>query len=142
MNLDVHSTLFSRARTVQAVHILTDAVPMPDEPFEKDLCGDCEERIRRIRSVPSPPTRLTRSKCFYGIYDTAGLLKSFGPPKLQARFDEYNTKPTKNAILPCMAFQRACPYGKEERGCSKLPFPRDAAPNWGMPRAPIIASLA
>lgn len=96
--------------------ILTDAVLMPDEPFEEDLCDDCEECIKACPVGALIPYKVDPGSCFHGIYDATGLLKGFGPPKLQARFDEYNTRPTKNAILPCMACQKACPYGREERG--------------------------
>jgi len=96
--------------------ILTDAVLVPDEPFGEDLCGDCEECIKACPVGALTPYKVDPGKCFCGVYDATGLLEGFGPPQLQARFDEYNLRPTKNSVLPCMACQKACPYGREERG--------------------------
>ena len=96
--------------------ILTDAVLMPDEPFEEDLCGDCEECIKACPVGALTPYKVDPSKCFLGVYDATGLLKGFGSPLLQSSFDEYNTRPTTKSILPCMACQKVCPYGREIRG--------------------------
>ena len=98
--------------------ILTDAVLVPDESFEDDLCGDCDECIKACPAGALTPYKVDPGKCFQGVYDATGLLQGFGPPELQARFDEYNLRPTRSSILPCMACQKACRYGREERGLS------------------------
>ncbi len=82
-------------------------------------------RTRKHRVVRHPQSKRARaltpykvdpSKCFLGVYDATGLMKGFGSPLLQSSFDEYNTRPTTKSILPCMACQKVCPYGREIRG--------------------------
>lgn len=96
--------------------ILTDAELIPDEPFGEDLCKDCERCMDACPVDALTPYKVDPSKCFYGAYDATGLLAGFGPPELQESYDEYNPRPTKNSILPCLACQKACSYGREERG--------------------------
>jgi len=100
--------------------LLTDAVLAPDEPFTDDLCGDCEECIKACPVGALSPYTVDPSKCFCGAYDVTGLLKGFAPPKLQSSFNEHCPSLTSNSILSCMTCQKACKYGREERG---LPNP-------------------
>jgi epoxyqueuosine reductase QueG len=76
--------------------ILTNARIVADEPFEKELCGDCNACIQEC-----PVGALT-------AYEV-------NPPKCS---NYLNQMPpfTGNSTLMCTICQKACPYGREERG--------------------------
>lgn len=78
--------------------ILTDAKLVPDEPFEKDLCGDCEACILACPVEALTPYTVDAEKCSAHM----NQMPSF----------------TKNSTLMCTQCQRACPHGREERGLS------------------------
>lgn len=92
--------------------ILTDAELVPDKPFEKDLCGDCEECVNACPVGALTPYSVDPDKCILGMY-YPGLEV---PSSIRSIFDEYMTKISENSVLMCMACQKACPYGREERG--------------------------
>jgi len=76
--------------------ILTDAELAPDEPFEEDLCGDCEACIRACPVGALTPYTVDAERC-------SGHLNQMPPF-------------TENSTLMCTQCQRACPHGREERG--------------------------
>ena len=91
--------------------ILTDAKLVPDEPLSEDLCGDCEKCIEACPVGALTPYKVDPNKCIEGIYDTR---KDF--TTLTSRFSEYTPRLTENSRLMCTNCQKACPYGRKERG--------------------------
>jgi epoxyqueuosine reductase len=91
--------------------ILTDADLVPDEPFEDDLCGDCEECVKACPVGAITPYRVDPDRCIVGMYYPGREISS----NLRPIFDEYMPKLSENSVLMCMACQKACPYGREER---------------------------
>lgn len=105
--------------------ILTDAVLVPDEPFEEDLCGDCEECIEACPVGALSPYRIDSDRCLIGVSESdMGRIITENVdydafrdiPDAKSIFDEHMSKLTENSILMCMTCQKACPYGREERG--------------------------
>jgi epoxyqueuosine reductase len=109
--------------------VLTDAELEPDESFETDPCGDCDECIKACPVGALTPYIVDPEKCLAGPHNDEWIrllsgqvgydaLRE-GPPGLQKVFDEHTPKITGNTRLMCMACQRACPIGREERGLSE-----------------------
>jgi len=91
--------------------ILTDVELVPDDPFEEDLCGECKKCIEACPVGALTPYKIDPDKCLLGIYSSIR-----DDPKFESILAEYNPRLTKNSFLMCMACQKACPYGREERG--------------------------
>ena len=105
--------------------ILTDAELVPDEPFEGDLCGDCEECIEACPVGALTPYRIDPDRCLIGLTEAEWVGVATGKvdygsirdtPNIQAILDEYVPRLTGNSRLMCTTCQKACPYGREERG--------------------------
>ena len=80
--------------------ILTNAKLQTDEPSEKDLCGDCNICIQQCPIGALKPYKVNAEKC-------SNYLNQMPPF-------------TNNSTLMCTICQKACPYGREERGLDKL----------------------
>lgn len=91
--------------------ILTDANLVPDSPFEKDLCGDCEKCIEACPVEALSPYGVDPDKCILGIYSSIR-----DDPEYRSILDEHMPRLTKNTLLMCMTCQKVCPYGRAERG--------------------------
>jgi ferredoxin len=93
--------------------IVTDAELVPDNPFEDDLCGECEECIRACPVGALKPYVIDPGKCLLGIHPSQR-----NAPDLKPLYERYAPNLTKNSYLMCTTCQRACPYGRAERGLS------------------------
>jgi len=91
--------------------ILTNAELVPDKPFEENLCGECEKCIEACPVEALTPYRIDPDKCILGIYSSIR-----DDPEFQSILDEHMLRVTKNSILMCTTCQKACPYGRVERG--------------------------
>ena len=91
--------------------ILTDAELVPDTPFEEEPCGECERCIEACPVEALTPYRIDPDRCILGIYSSIR-----DDPEFQPILDEHMPRLTKNSILMCMTCQKACPYGRAERG--------------------------
>jgi epoxyqueuosine reductase len=76
--------------------ILTNANLLADDPFEKELCGDCNACIQECPVGALTPYEVNPAKC-------SNYLNQMPPF-------------TGNSTLMCTQCQKACPYGREERG--------------------------
>ncbi len=91
--------------------ILTNGELVPDSLFEEDLCGECEECIKACPVGALAPYRIDPNKCLLGIYATIR-----DAPGFQSILHEHMPRLTKNSTLMCMTCQKACPFGRDERG--------------------------
>ena len=110
---------------IRLMSILTDAELVPDESFEEDLCGDCEACIVACPVGALTPYRVDPDKCLIGIEEADVIRLIAGHVRydslrdfddIQSIFDRHMPMLTRNGLLMCMTCQKACPYGREERG--------------------------
>jgi ferredoxin len=109
--------------------ILTNAEFVYDEPFVKDLCGDCEKCIRACPTGALTPYRVDYTICLMNpsSREWARILsgelrysEKMGRDKsLDEIFDLHSPRFTEHSRLMCTTCQRACPYGRKERGLEK-----------------------
>jgi len=92
--------------------VLTDAKLVQDKPFEEDLCGECDQCIKACPVDALSPYSVDPNRCIVGMY----YPKHEIPSDIQMLFDQYMPKLTVNSRLMCMECQKACPYGRDERG--------------------------
>ena len=90
--------------------VLTNAEMKSDEPFEKDLCRNCENCLRACPVGALVPYKVDYAKCLVGIH----LIdkENFERNKKWRRFEP---SVTKNSHFMCMECQKACRYGREMR---------------------------
>ena len=109
--------------------VLTDAELVPDEPYEEDLCGDCDECIRSCPVDALTHYVVDPDRCLIGITEAEWVKVLNGDldyaslrtePRVMSILDEHMPKFTENSRLMCITCQRACPHGREERGLAPL----------------------
>jgi len=90
--------------------VLTNAVLKPDEPFEQDLCGDCEECVKACPVNALTPYKVDDTRCLVGVHIAGNNLERY-----REEIDKYEPTYTKNSHLMCMECQKACRYGRDKR---------------------------
>ena len=90
--------------------VLTNAEMTADEPFEQDLCGDCEECIRACPVGALTPYRVDDTRCLVGVHIAGGEISRYSE-----ELKTFEPSFTENSHLMCMECQKACKYGKEKR---------------------------
>ena len=112
---------------IRLTAIVTNAELVYDQPFEKDLCGDCDKCVKACPTGALTPYRIDYTKCIVNPYDfddwarlISGKLKVSeifeNVPDVDTIFSKHSPKFTDNSVLMCTTCQRACPYGRKERG--------------------------
>lgn len=109
--------------------IVTNVEFAYDEPFDKDLCGDCDKCIKACPTGALTPYRVDYSMCLVNPSsdDWARLIsgelkyseKLGKTPGIDSIFDLHSPRFTENSRLMCTTCQRACPYGRRERELEK-----------------------
>jgi len=110
--------------------VITDAEFVYDAPFTDDPCGDCEKCVKACPTGALTPYKVDPNRCLVNLpasdYPSliAGDLKyseRYGEvPDVDALFDVHSPQFTENSLLMCVTCQKACPYGREERGLEPL----------------------
>jgi epoxyqueuosine reductase len=86
--------------------VLTNADLVANEPFEKDLCGDCCACVDACPVNALTPYKVDDTKCLVGVH-----LRKEPPSKLQLiAFERFEPRLTSRAHLMCMECQKACKY--------------------------------
>lgn len=88
--------------------VLTNAGMIADKPFERDLCGDCEDCIKACPVSALTPYKIDDTRCLVGIH-----LTSEEGSQYREELKRYESSFTENAHLMCMECQKACKYGRE-----------------------------
>jgi epoxyqueuosine reductase QueG len=81
----------------------------PDKPFDKDLCGDCENCIKACPVGALTPYRVDDTKCLIGVHLVGKEISKYAE-----ELERYEPSLTKNSHLMCTECQKACKYGKEK----------------------------
>jgi epoxyqueuosine reductase len=92
-------------------YFLTDAELEPDEPFEEDLCGDCDRCITACPAGALRPYVVDAEKCLVGVHIRPRIKKSS-----RALLDKYEPQLTPATHVMCRRCQIVCPYTSAERG--------------------------
>jgi len=95
---------------VRLAVVVTNAEMRADQPFERDLCGDCEECIRACPVGALTPYKVDDTKCLVGVHIAGGDVSRY-----EEVLGRHEPSFTKNSHLMCVECQRACKYGKEKR---------------------------
>jgi len=95
---------------IRLAAILTNAELIPDEPFEENLCENCEECVKACPAGALTPYKVDDTKCLVGIHLTE--IQSTNYMELIRR---YEPSLTKNSHLMCTECQKACKYGRIRR---------------------------
>jgi ferredoxin len=90
--------------------VLTNAEMRADKPFDRDLCGDCEECIKACPVGALTPYRVDDMKCLVGIHIAGNEISQY-----EEELKKYEPSFTKNSHLMCIECQKACKYGREGR---------------------------
>ena len=90
--------------------IVTDAELVPDEPFTRDLCLDCEACVKACPVGALTPYKIDPDKCFLGMT----WEKRLGYEYVNIYY-AHNPALTENSWLMCSTCQRACPIGRDRR---------------------------
>jgi len=98
---------------IRLTPVLTNAELIPDEPFERDLCGDCEECLKACPVRALTPYKVDDGKCLVGrhIRDKESFERSEKLRRLEPSMTEH-------AHLMCTRCQKACKYGKDKHQSS------------------------
>jgi epoxyqueuosine reductase len=92
---------------IRLASVLTNAKMTPDEPFDQDLCGDCEDCVNACPVGALKPYKVDDTKCLVGIHLTGKDLSKYAE-----KLELYEPSLTENSHLMCIECQKACKYGR------------------------------
>jgi len=94
------------------------------------LCGDCTRCLDACPTGALTPYKVDPKKCLVNPYadEYIGLISGESKysdkhgwiPNIDEIYATHSPKLTENSFLMCTTCQRACPYGREERGLPPL----------------------
>jgi len=94
---------------IRLAPVLTNAEMTPDEPFDQNLCGDCENCVKACPVGALTPYKVDDTKCLVGVHLIEKEISKYAE-----ELKLYEPSLTKNSHLMCTECQKACKYGKEK----------------------------
>jgi len=91
-------------------YFLTDADLEPNNPFEKDLCGDCNRCIKACPAGALKPYVVDSERCLVGIHCRSKI-----PEAVRPLLVKYEPQLTPLTHVMCTRCQIVCPYTSAER---------------------------
>jgi len=103
---------------IRLISVLTTAKLNIDEPFEEDLCGNCEKCIKACPTKALEPYRINIKRCL--VY-AAEKPTARDVPKYVRKIEEHLTlRPTSNSYVECTICIDACPFGRTRKNLQTL----------------------
>ncbi|MHA1936643.1 MAG: epoxyqueuosine reductase [Candidatus Thorarchaeota archaeon] len=96
---------------VMLVSVLTSAELEIDEPFEGDLCGECEKCITTCPTGALRPYTLTINRCM--TYSAESPCSPDVPSDVRELERKLVRRPTANSFIDCSICLNVCPIGKK-----------------------------
>ena len=90
--------------------ILTDAELIPDEPYKRDPCADCDKCVKACPTKALEPYKVDPDRCLLGMTWEQRMSDEH-----RATYMKHCPSLTENTWLMCSTCQRACPIGRGER---------------------------
>jgi epoxyqueuosine reductase len=91
-------------------YFLTNAELEPDEPFEDDLCGDCNQCVKACPVGALKPFVVDAERCLVGVHTRTPV-----PTRLRTVLAQYEPQLTPMSHVMCTRCQIACPYTSARR---------------------------
>ena len=95
---------------VRLVSVLTTAELDIDEPYEEDLCKDCERCILACPAKAIEPYKVKVNKCM--VYSSENPRSTDVHDETRELEKRLTERPTSNSYLECSTCLEACPVGK------------------------------
>ena len=86
--------------------VLTDAELTFDKPFQRDLCGECDDCVKACPVNALTPYKVDDSKCLVGVHLMNGDVSEFAEI-----LKRYEPSLSKNSHMMCIECQKVCKYG-------------------------------
>jgi len=95
---------------IRLISVLTTAKLDVDEPFEGDLCGDCEKCISACPTKALEPYRIKINRCL--TYAAEEPDAKNVPIDVREIEKKLTIRPTPNSYIECTICIEACPFGR------------------------------
>ena len=95
---------------VRLVAVLTEAELDADEPYQEDLCKDCERCVRACPAKAIEPYKVKVNRCM--VYASENPDSKDIPVETRSLEQRLTQRPTPNSFFDCSACLEACPIGK------------------------------
>lgn len=104
---------------IRLIAILTTAKLDLDEPFQDNLCGDCEKCITACPTHAIEPYKINIHRCL--TYAAEEPNSKDIPDDVRKIEEELTQRPTENSYVECVICQEACPIGRLVRSKRVIP---------------------
>lgn len=98
---------------VNLISALTTAELDIDEPFKKDLCGDCERCVVACPTKALEPYKLKINRCM--TYSAESPHSSDVPEDVRELERRFIQRPTSNSYIECTICMDVCPIGRTQK---------------------------
>jgi epoxyqueuosine reductase len=99
---------------VRLVSVLTTAELDIDEPYEENLCKDCERCVLACPAKALEPYRIKVNRCM--VYSSENSRSTYVPHETRELEKRLIRRPTHNSFIDCTMCLEACPRGTCRNG--------------------------